>query len=146
MDNEEIRYRAIQEIGDVVDEDRMPPVHYHLSVRFSAVGYHYWNEAPPEYGYLSHGHRHEFVFRIAMAQVRSRDLEINAVAAMLKAKLEAAFSTTVRFADVGALDFRGRSCEDLAKLVLEQIWNIYHPDWARVTVLEDGLQGAGASY
>jgi hypothetical protein len=106
-------------------------------VTHAVIGFHLWHTAPPSVGYLASYHRHLFQLRVE-ASVGSGDREIEFHT--LKQALMVALFAWPRYQDTGAIDFGGRSCEHIAKNLLETVGADY-PITA-VEVWEDGECGA----
>lgn len=115
-----------------------------IFVTTEIIGFHSWPEAPEPVHYLSNVHRHKFGIRVELAVVRhDREVEFH----MLKRDVD----SWLHRAQIGypidgtdEMDFGGRSCEDIATYVLDNLRLLYYPGRAfyRVTVNEDGENGA----
>jgi len=102
-------------------------------------GFHLWKDAPSEFDYLRNSHRHLFGFRLEMSvEHDNRSIEF----IDLRNRL-VEFGTGIVG---GGYDYRhrpvGKSCEMLAREVLEHFEAVYSPLYISVTVDEDGENGA----
>ena len=104
---------------------------YFIIVKFSFVHYHFWPDAPEEYAYLRHPHRHEF-FVTVKRPVRgpNREIEVNALEENLRTFCLRTWGRG------GSTD----SCEMIAQCLAQYL---AYPPGLEVTVLEDNLQGGG---
>lgn len=117
-------------------------------VQFAAQidGLHRWPDAGAPDGYLKAPHRHLFVATVNLEVFHDdREIEINAAARWLTALLPTL--TDVPRTGDGPIDFGAQSCERLATRIAEALKR--HHGVHRtitVTVLEDGLLGAGVTW
>lgn len=81
-----------------------------ITVTVKAVGYHFWEGAPPEVSFLRQPHRHVFTFRCTLNVAHNdRDLEFF----IMQRNIRAAVSEMAPKMH-GELQFAERSCEQLA--------------------------------
>ena len=101
-------------------------------VTFQQEGMHYYNGAPEGVGFLKHSHRHIFHFT-AEVQVHHDDRDIEFI--LFKRELQGLYNN-------GVLEADNKSCEMLANDLIDIITNRYPNRWVKVTVSEDGENGA----
>lgn len=100
-------------------------------------GIHRFDGAPSEVVYLRQPHRHMFGVQIEL-EVKHDDREVEFV--MLKHRLR---EWLHRHCVDGVWPMNTMSCEQLAKLVIEMVSQLYSGRrWIKVTVDEDGENGA----
>lgn len=100
-----------------------------VRVRFSIVGFHKWEAAPPTYSYLANRHRHMFaVGAYRPVGHADREIEINRLQADMESFLHERFGAPC--------EFGGMSCESIARMLADQF------DLSECVVLEDGMNGA----
>lgn len=119
--------------------------HTNIVVTLQVEGLHNWPQAAsicPEVGFLSHPHRHIFHVKCEK-RVHHNDRDIEII--MFKREVLAYLKTLDVYSDkpdyrssIGEeiIDFGSRSCEDIAKLLVEFF------DLERAEVLEDNENGA----
>lgn len=105
-------------------------------VRFQKEGIHYYPDAPEGVEFLRHPHRHQFHFEVEI-QVFHDDREIEFI--LFKRELEALYVE-------GTLDCMHKSCEMLCDDLGGYIMDKYPGRWLRISVSEDGENGATAIY
>jgi hypothetical protein len=107
-----------------------------IFVTFQKEGIHRYPLAPKEVEFLRHPHRHMFHFRVEMAVFHDdRDVEF----IMLKRELEALYSDKT-------LTLEYKSCEMMAKELLNYLLTAYPDRDITITVSEDGENGATLKY
>jgi len=100
-------------------------------VKFSIEGIHYWKDAFEEVKWLSFPHRHIFCFEVSISQDHTdRDVEF----ILFKRWLKSLYSEPC--------DFGSKSCEMIAKELLDKIKTKYPDRKVRVAVSEDNENGA----
>lgn len=101
------------------------------------IGSHCYKDAPEKYKYLRNLHRHVFTIRCKFeVSHENREIEINDMQEIIQDTINRAFGMC---SDKGAgINFRGMSCEHIAKWCLNQF------DCIECEVLEDGFGGAYA--
>lgn len=100
-----------------------------------APGFHHWPNAPGEVGYLSHPHRHMFMYVAGfVVQHDDRDVEFHTVQAWLRDLIN------------DNHDFGAMSCEMIAKWVSSQLVGAGHRPPSFVEVWEDGEHGARVEF
>ena len=106
-------------------------------------GLHHWPHATAPDDYLATAHRHLFVVTVKLQVFHDdREIEINAAARWLSDLLPT-LAPEPRAGD-GPIDFGAQSCERLATRIAEAFQQRHGEHRAiSVTVLEDGLLGAG---
>lgn len=101
-------------------------------VTFQKEGFHNYPGAPDEVAFLRDRHRHIFHFRVQIAVFHDdRDIEF----ILFKRELEGLF-------DSGAMEINHKSCEMLARDLIEYIHEKYSGRYIEVSVSEDGENGA----
>ena len=122
------------------------PASTFIQIGAQVDGLHHWPgaEAPEEY--LGTPHRHLFVVTVKLQVFHDdREVEINAAARWLSALLPT-LTDAPRTGD-GPIDFGALSCERLAARIAEALQQRHGTDRGiTVTVLEDGLLGAGITW
>lgn len=103
-------------------------------IRFQVEGWHQWPSAPAHRDYLGASHRHLFHVK-ASVQVFDNDREIEFHDLLDECK------TQFTGGDMGA-----RSCEDMACDLLEYLRGQYEGRQIKVSVFEDGENGAVVEY
>ena len=80
----------------------------------SVVGFHRWEDAPPDVGYLARNHRHVFTFR---AELRVGNSDRAAEFHQVQRWLRSVIPTLAREPSVecNEMNFGGQSCEMLAE-------------------------------
>ncbi len=106
---------------------------------FTLNGFHAWDGAPSELTYLSMRHRHEFRFRIECRVGHDdRQVEFHQLQRAARRHIDALYP---HGGNGGELEFGSRSCEMIAREVLECLtkngWTL-----SAVEVWEDGECGA----
>lgn len=105
-----------------------------LVINLQVEGLHYWKDAKtklPEVGFLSHPHRHIFHIQLTM-EVNDLDREIE----FINFKHNVLDYISNKWSEFGICDFKGMSCEMIAKDLLETF------QAKKVSVMEDGENGA----
>lgn len=97
--------------------------------QFTVEGFHKWQEAPPEYEYLSARHRHLFVVKVAIPTPGDRKIEFIAAKRAMRETFRKRWGEPCEFGNL--------SCEKIAEATVAIL-----PVLSRVTVLEDGENGA----
>lgn len=118
-----------------------------VHVTSRAEGLHHWPGAPEQHDYLRAPHRHEFVAQLQVEVTHhDREIEINELARWL-GLLWPNLAEQVRQTDAGPLlDFGAQSCETLAERIGHHVHRWYGATrTVTCTILEDGIQGAGAT-
>jgi len=99
-------------------------------IKFEVEGFHSWEDAFDEVGFLSYTHRHMFLFVVWVEQMHNnRDVEY----ITLKRQLEKLYKSPV--------DFGGASCEMIAVNLLEWLKGMFGDRKLKVEVYEDGENG-----
>jgi hypothetical protein len=124
----------------------MMPASTFVQIGAQADGLHHWPNASVPDDYLGTPHRHLFVVTVRLQVFHDdREIEINAAARWLTVLLPT-LSDVPRTGD-GPIDFGAQSCERLAVRIAEALQQRHGDHRAiTVTVLEDGLLGAGYSW
>jgi len=109
-------------------------------VRTQFEALHHWPDAPDSESYLRQPHRHMFVVQAEIeVKHEDREIEINELSRWLHRTLYTMWPREWgRSDDVGTL-----SCEHIARVVTDLVRSRFKNRWMRVTVLEDGILGAG---
>jgi hypothetical protein len=107
-----------------------------IFVTFQKEGIHRYPLAPKEVEFLRHPHRHMFHFRVEM-EVFHDDRDVEFI--MWKREMEKLYSDSTL-----QLDYK--SCEMLARELLEYNLKAYPDRNLAVTVSEDGENGATLTY
>lgn len=117
-----------------------------VSCTTEVIGFHNWPEAIEPVNYLRSPHRHKFGITVELPVVHAdRQIEFHALRRQVENLvylLEGVNTDDV--AGTGEVNFGRRSCEDIARELLEGLRKIHYPDlpWYRVTVDEDGENSA----
>lgn len=105
-------------------------------------GTHYWPDAPDKVAYLRHPHRHEFIFRVAVAvEHDDRDTEFHMLQGMVKESLEERYEW-----ESSGLVFGPRSCETIARDLGVDLAHIKALRVTSVEVWEDGENGGRVTW
>lgn len=84
-------------------------------VSFQVVGFHHWENAPDEYGYLRDHHRHLFKFRVSITvEHNDREVEFHQLLNVCKACFPS-----------DQVDFDGMSVESISDHLAQHLDNIY---------------------
>ena len=118
----------------------------YIQIAAQVDGLHHWPNADAPDSYLGEPHRHLFVVTVTLQVFHDdREIEINAAARWLTALLPTL--TDIPRTGDGPIDFGAQSCERLAARVAEELKQRHGIHRAiTVTVLEDGLLGAGITW
>lgn len=106
-----------------------------IIVKFDLEGEHAWPDPPAKYKFLASRHHHIFHFEAHIPIEESRQLEFLDVRRELMRIIKASYGAE-------PCDFRGMSCEDLAKSLWRSVINRYKIEPARVAVYEDCFVGS----
>jgi hypothetical protein len=122
------------------------PTSTFIQVGAQIDGLHHWPQAQAPDDYLATAHRHLFVVTVELQVFHDdREIEINAAARWLTDLLPT-LAPEPRTGD-GPIDFGAQSCERLATRIAEAFQQRHGDQRAiTVTVLEDGLLGAGSRW
>lgn len=104
-----------------------------VQLNIDVEGFHSWEDAPTDLGYLRYPHRHIFKIRMWYKVGHlDRQIEINQKQNFYEKYLKEKYGD-----EVGRCQFGGMSCEMIAKELLDT-----NDDMFAVQVLEDGFGGA----
>ncbi|GAA0546893.1 hypothetical protein GCM10010172_30770 [Paractinoplanes ferrugineus] len=122
------------------------PTSTFIQIGAQVDGLHHWPGAAAPEEYLGTPHRHLFVVTVELQVFHDdREIEINAAARWLTALLPT-LADTPPTGD-GPIDYGPQSCERLAARVAEALKQRHGANRdITVTVLEDGLLGAGLTW
>ncbi len=122
----------------------MPNFTAMVYAQFQVEGFHYWENAPENVAYLRNRHRHMFHYKVVIT-VKDHDREIEFIT--LKNECLNSLSDMYLKNDDGSFEFGGKSCEMLAKDLIERLYNHLNYKVALcVSVSEDGENGAEVVY
>lgn len=97
------------------------------------IGFHCWEEAPPQVGYLRAVHRHEFHVKLGVrVDHDNRDVEF----ITMRKQLDEFISSHKEHWPIGV------SCEMITKVIATYMHSQYQYDVALVEVTEDGENGS----
>lgn len=140
---------ALKDIGELVCHNTTPAClecplsqgceysktdeHTSITVRFQAVGFHHWPDAPDEVMYLRKNHRHLFKCSATVPILKSRQIEFH----ILQSCCDDLLCKTLNNI------FETASCEEIGNALASAICSEF-PEipWVRVTVSEDGENDA----
>ena len=101
-------------------------------VTFDRIGYHCYPDAPEDVSYLSHPHRHKFLFRVEIeVQHNERDIEYH----QFKNQI-------MSWYDTGVCEFNNMSCEAIAEHLAYKVAAVFGHRQITVDVSEDGECGS----
>lgn len=127
----------------------LPPCRIVVCVNTEFVGYHFWNEAPCEVGYLGFPHRHLFKVSVALEVVESdRQVEFHLLRTdicKIITNSQHIFGSFAVYDPVKATAVR-TSCEDMALFLANELNKLYGNRVRRVSIFEDGECGAMVEY
>lgn len=119
----------------------------YITVSTQFEGMHLWKDCPIiDVSFLSHPHRHIFFVELTLPVIHDdRCMEFFVVKDQLNEAIRELYPTKV----VGITNLYGRSCEMLAKEIIEKL--LKNEDYAsleyiRCTVREDNENGAGVMW
>lgn len=117
-------------------------------VTFNVVGFHKWPDAPAKAYYLRSLHRHVFYFKVTISVPHpDRALEFHMFKdEVLNIVMENYSSLDIVEDPLYALVFDDRSCEIIAREVIDLIVSKYPGREIIVDVSEDGENGGVVSY
>lgn len=105
-----------------------------IEITFQVEGWHHWKDAPPSRSYLANDHRHLFHVQASL-EVKTEDREVEFHDFMDFCKMHF----------VGG-QMGGKSCEMMARELLDQIIERHKGRSAWVSVFEDGEVGATVTF
>lgn len=102
-----------------------------ITIRWRAAGYHSWPDAHAGRMYLAQAHRHVFHFEVELGVLHDeRDVEFHDLL------------DECRLIVPDGFDYGASSCEAIARRIHHHLTNAYPDRSVRVSVFEDGENGA----
>jgi hypothetical protein len=113
----------------------------HVFVKTRFIGFHRWLDAPKEFEFLRHFHRHEF-----HVQLTVKVEELNRQIEFLKLKDELDAAIAFHFTKVDRWRYFEDSCEQIADKLCKQFQERLQIQSISCEVSEDGENGAIVNY